>query len=95
MIFLLRPELVKRVSIMIDEDLDKRLRIRQAKLIQTSSQSISFSQVLNNVVRSGLENTTLCNCTHECPAHPRDRLIHDGGKCYHIDGTHHRIYSKR
>gem|GEM_PF-538334 len=87
--------MAKRVSIMLDEDLDKKLRLRQAKLIRTSNQSISFSQVLNNVVRSGLQNAQLCNCTYECPAHPRDRLLHSDGKCYHVDGTNHRIYSKR
>jgi hypothetical protein len=86
--------MAKRRSIMLDEDLDKKLRSRQAKLIQTSNQSISFSQVLNNVVRSGLEYSKLCDCTHECPAHPRDRLLHVDGKCYHMDGTSHKIYSK-
>jgi len=80
---------------MLDEDLDKKLRSRQAKLIQTSNQSISFSQVLNNVARIGLEYTQLCNCVYECPAHPRDRLLHVDGKCYHTDGTNHKIYSKR
>lgn len=87
--------MAKRISIMLDEDLDKKLRLRQAKLIQTSSQSISFSQVLNNVVRSGLQNAQLCNCTYECPVHPRDRLLHSGDKCYHVDGTYHKIYQKK
>ena len=95
MVFLLRHELANRRSIMLDEDLDKKLRIRQAKLIRTSKQSISFSQVLNNVARIGLEHAKLCNCTYECPAHPRERLLHANGKCYHVDGTNHRIYSKR
>ncbi|MGI0022940.1 MAG: hypothetical protein ACRD9Q_08785 [Nitrososphaeraceae archaeon] len=87
--------MVKRISVMIDEDLDKKLRLRQAKLIQTSNQSISFSQVLNSAVRSGLEHTKLCNCTYQCPAHPRDRLVHVDGRCYHNDDTSHKIYSKR
>ena len=86
--------MVKRISIMIDEDLDKKLRLRQEKLIQTSNQSISYSQVLNNLVRSGLEHVKLYNCTYECTAHPCDRLVHIDGKCYHSDDTNHKIYSK-
>ena len=80
---------------MLEEDLEKKIRLRQAKLIHTSSKSISFSQVLNNVVRSGIEYSRLCNCTYECPAHPRDRLLHIDGKCYHVDGTNHKIYTKK
>ena len=36
----------KRVTIMIDEDLDKKLRLRQAKLIQQEQSSYSYSKVL-------------------------------------------------
>ena len=37
---------------------------------------------------------SLCDCTYECPAHPRDRLLHFDGKCFHVDGTYHKIYNK-
>ncbi len=36
----------KRVTIMIDEDLDKKLRLRQAKLIQQEQSSYSYFKVL-------------------------------------------------
>ena len=36
----------KRVTIMIDEDLDKKLRLRQAKLIQQEQSSYSHFKVL-------------------------------------------------
>ena len=34
----------KRVTIMIDEDLDKKLRIRQAKIIQKEQALCSYSK---------------------------------------------------
>ncbi|MEK0346664.1 MAG: hypothetical protein QQN65_07545 [Nitrosopumilus sp.] len=37
----------KRVTIVIDSDLDKKLRLRQAKIIQQKQASCSYSQVLN------------------------------------------------
>lgn len=48
--------MAKRITIMLDEDLDKKLRLRQAKQIQKSTKSVSFSQVLNNILREGLKN---------------------------------------
>jgi len=45
----------KRVTIMIDEDLDKKLRLRQAKMISQEQSSYSFSRVLNEAVRKGLK----------------------------------------
>ena len=45
----------KRVTIMIDEDLDKKLRLKQAKLIAQEQSSYSFSRVLNEAVRKGLK----------------------------------------
>lgn len=44
-----------RVTIMIDKDLAKKLRLRQAKLITTSSKSVSFSRVLNDILRKALK----------------------------------------
>lgn len=44
----------KRITIMIDDDLDKKLRLRQAKLIQQEQASISYSKVLNETLRTGL-----------------------------------------
>jgi len=46
----------KRITIIIDEDVNKKIRLLQAKLIQNSKQAISFSRVINDVCRDGLKN---------------------------------------
>jgi len=43
--------MAKRVTIMLDEDLDKKLRMIQAKLIQSTNMSVSFSEVINETLR--------------------------------------------
>lgn len=43
--------MAKRVTIMIDDDLDKKLRLLQSKLIAKSSSSISYSKVINDLIR--------------------------------------------
>ena len=45
----------RRVTIMIDEDLDKKLRLRQAKMIQQEQASYSYSKVLNETLRKVLK----------------------------------------
>ncbi len=45
----------KRVTIMIDEELDKKLRIRHAKKIQQEQSSYSYSRVLNETLRKVLK----------------------------------------
>jgi len=45
----------KRVTIMIDEDLDKKLRLHQAKMIQQNKSSYSYSRVLNESLRKVLK----------------------------------------
>ncbi len=45
----------KRVTIMLDNDLDKKMRLMQAKMIQTTVSSVSFSNVLNQVLRDSLK----------------------------------------
>lgn len=47
--------MAKRVTIMIDIDLDKKLRILQAKQLQKENKSISYSKVINDVVRKALK----------------------------------------
>ena len=47
--------MTKRVTIMIDEDLDKKLRLRQAKMIQQEQSSYSYSRVLNDILRKSLK----------------------------------------
>ena len=45
----------KRVTIMIDDDLDKKLRMRQAKLIVQEQSSYSYSKVVNETIRKVLK----------------------------------------
>ncbi len=45
----------KRVTIMLDDDLVKKLHELQAKLIKESSESVSFSAVLNETLRKKLK----------------------------------------
>jgi len=41
----------KRVTIMIDDDLDKKLRQHQAKMIQQKQKSYSYSKTINEALR--------------------------------------------
>ena len=43
-----------RTSIMLDEDLQKKLRELQAKMISQSQEAVSFSHVVNEIIRRGL-----------------------------------------
>jgi len=52
---MLMIQLSRRVTIMIDEDLDKKLRLRQAKMIVQEQSSYSYSKVLNDLLRKGLK----------------------------------------
>ncbi|HUT05147.1 MAG TPA: hypothetical protein VMW74_00435 [Nitrosopumilaceae archaeon] len=47
--------MAKRITIMLDEDLDKKLRLIQAKAIQSTNSSVSFSGTLNEVLRNSLK----------------------------------------
>jgi len=44
-----------RITIMIDEDLQKKLRVLQSKKIRVSGKNISFSQVIDEVIQKGLK----------------------------------------
>jgi len=45
----------KRVTIMIDDDLDTKLRSIQAKSIQSTTSSVSYSKVVNETLRKKLK----------------------------------------
>jgi len=45
----------KRVTIMIDDDLDKKLRTLQAKMIKEKQTSYSYSKILNETIRKQLK----------------------------------------
>ena len=47
--------MAKRITIMIDDDLDKKVRLVQAKQIAKTSSSVSFSQVINDTLRKQLK----------------------------------------
>ena len=47
--------MAKRTTIMIDDDIDKKLRLIQAKQISKTQSSVSFSSVINEVLRRQLK----------------------------------------
>ena len=48
--------MAKRVTIMISDKNDKKIRMMQAKLITSTTANWSFSEVANLVMESGLDN---------------------------------------
>ncbi len=44
----------KRITIILDDDNLKKLRLLQAKKIKESTKSVSFSRVINNVLHKKL-----------------------------------------
>jgi len=44
-----------RITVMLDEDLVKSLRKKQAKLLMHSKKSISFSAVMNQTLRENIK----------------------------------------
>ena len=49
------PVMSRRVTIMIDNDLDKKLRAKQAKMIERENSSISYSFVINEAIRGKIK----------------------------------------
>lgn len=47
--------LVKRITIIIDDDIDKKLRQYQSKMIQQNVESYSYSRTINDILRKGLK----------------------------------------
>lgn len=52
---MVNSQVPKRVTIMLDDDLDLELRERQARMIKKTQSSYSFSRVLNDVLRKSLK----------------------------------------
>ncbi len=46
---------MQRISIMLDENLEKKLRVLQGQRIFKSKKSVSFSRVINEVLNDGLK----------------------------------------
>ena len=47
--------MTKRVTIVLDDDVDKKLRLLQAKRISQEQTSVSFSKVVNENLRKSLK----------------------------------------
>ncbi len=47
--------MAKRITIMIEDDLDRKLRVIQAKTIQSTSSSVSYSKIMNETLRKQLK----------------------------------------
>ncbi len=45
----------KRITIVLDTDLLKKLREKQAKRIKETTKSVSFSSVVNDTLRKGIK----------------------------------------
>ena len=47
--------MAKRITIMIDDDLDRKLRLLQAREIQSTTSSVSYSQIINQTLQKKLK----------------------------------------
>ncbi len=47
--------MAKRITIMLDDDMDRKVRIKQAELIKKTQSSVSFSSVINDVLRGKIK----------------------------------------
>ena len=45
----------ERITIVLDDNIIKKLREKQAKLIKESTKSVSFSRVINETLRKGIK----------------------------------------
>ena len=44
----------KRITVVLDDDLNKKIHIKQAELIRKNAKSVSFSYVLNTLLKKSL-----------------------------------------
>lgn len=44
----------ERISVMVDEDLIKKLRFKQAAMLKKKAKAVSFSDVINDTLKKGL-----------------------------------------
>jgi hypothetical protein len=47
--------MAKRITIMIDDNIDKKIRLIQAKMIQNTSSSVSYSKVINELLEKSIK----------------------------------------
>ncbi|MBS3926162.1 MAG: hypothetical protein KGZ34_05675 [Nitrosarchaeum sp.] len=46
--------MVKRITVMIEDDIEKKLRAKQAKIMQKTNSSYSYSKVINDTLKQAL-----------------------------------------
>ncbi len=46
--------MARRVTIMIQDDLDRKVRQYQAKMIQSSNKSYSYSRAVNDILKKNI-----------------------------------------
>jgi hypothetical protein len=46
--------LAKRITIMLDDDIDRKIRLMQSKIIKKENKSISFSSVINFLLEENI-----------------------------------------
>jgi len=51
----------KRITVTLDEELDRRIRNLQARLISSTQKGWSYSMVLTSLIRNGYESKTVKN----------------------------------
>jgi len=49
--------MLTRITIMLEDELQKKLRDKQAKLIKQSNKSVSFSQVVNQTLNDAIKKS--------------------------------------
>lgn len=49
--------MLRRITIMLEDDLQKKLREKQAKLIKQGNKSVSFSKVVNLTLSEGVKKS--------------------------------------
>jgi len=54
---LLSYNMPARITVMLEDEVVKKLRIKQSKLIQESNKAISFSHVINEALKANLKGT--------------------------------------
>lgn len=47
--------MAKRITFMLEEDVDKKLRETKVKRIQDTNNTVSFSEVINETLRKGMK----------------------------------------
>ena len=46
--------MTKRITVMIEDYVDKKLRVKQAKYIQKNNSSYSYSKIINDTLKQAL-----------------------------------------